>query len=249
MPLTLTRRASLPGLFIAGTDTDVGKTVIAAAIARWFAVRKKTVAVLKPVASGCVRRREGLVSEDAELLAAASDTRHPLDLICPNRYVEPLAPHVAALREKRPMDWDAVQRSIDIMSRGADVMIVEGAGGVMVPLDEHTLVRDVIVALGYSVIVVARPGLGTINHTLLTIESLRNAGAHVGGVVINRYPTDTPGVAEETNPAQIQRIGQTPVLCLTPDEPFTPPHLPPGITNAIAQVDWESVMKLPVASG
>jgi len=232
------RPLPIPGLFVTGTDTHIGKTVVAAAIARWFYRQGNIVAVLKPAASGCEHRREGLVSDDAELLAAASETRHPLDLICPNRFAEPLAPAVAARRANVPMDWPAVQRSIDIMAVGADVMIVEGAGGLLVPMDERTLVRDVIVALRIPAVVVARASLGTINHTLLTIESLRSAGVEVAGVVINRYPPDVAGIAEETSPGEISRIGKVPVLCLVPDEPFTPPHLPAGVMSAIGQVDW-----------
>src|SRR5439155_13948892 len=102
------------------------KTIVAGAIADWFRRRGRRVAVLKPVATGCVHRREGLVSEDAEFLAACAEARHPLDLICPQRYVEPLAPAVAAEREGRPLDWEAVQRSIDLMAADSDVLIVEG---------------------------------------------------------------------------------------------------------------------------
>jgi dethiobiotin synthetase len=240
--ISLQLQTPLPGFFITGTDTNVGKTVIGAAIAQWFVAQNKKVMVLKPVASGCVRTHEGLVSEDAELLRAASNTHHPLDLICPNRYAEPLAPHVAALREKRPMDWDAVQHSMDVMSRDADVMIIEGAGGIMVPLDEQTLVLDVIIAMKLPVVVVARAGLGTINHTVLTVQSLRAVGARVAGVVINHYPVNKPGTAEQTNPQQIARIAQTPVLCLVPAEPFTPPHLSAGITSAVAQVNWTTLL-------
>src|SRR5947208_1592785 len=109
----------IPGLFVTGTDTDVGKTVIAGAIADWFHRRGKTVAVLKPVATGCVKRREGLVSEDAELLAVCASSRHPLDLICPQRYLEPLAPSVSARRAKQPLDWEAIARSIRLMSPGS----------------------------------------------------------------------------------------------------------------------------------
>src|SRR5579864_984896 len=94
----------IPGLFVTGTDTGVGKTVVAGAIAQWFARRGAAVAVCKPMATGCVRRREGLVSEDAEFLASAADSRHPLDLICPQRYAEPLAPAVAAERAGQPVD-------------------------------------------------------------------------------------------------------------------------------------------------
>src|SRR5436189_3788940 len=106
----------IPGLFITGTDTGVGKTVVAGAIADWFRRRGNRVAVLKPVGTGCERRREGLVSEDAEFLAVCADARHPLDLICPQRYAEPLAPAVAAERAGEPVDWASVQRSIDIMA-------------------------------------------------------------------------------------------------------------------------------------
>src|SRR5687768_8214223 len=98
------RPSPLPGLFITGTDTGVGKTVVAGAIADWFRRRGDRVAVLKPVGTGCVRRREGLVSEDAEFLAHCADSRHPLDLICPQRYAEPLAPAIAAERAAQPLD-------------------------------------------------------------------------------------------------------------------------------------------------
>ena len=233
-------RLSIPSIFVTGTDTGVGKTHVTAAMARTLRHIGRRVAVLKPVATGCSRRREGLVSEDAELLAAASDTHHPLDLICPNRYEEPLAPAIAARRAKVEMDWDAVARSIQIMSRDADCMIVEGAGGVLVPLDDRYTVRDLIVALGTPAIVVARPGLGTINHTLLTIESLRSAGVTVAGVVINRYPIDQAGVAEETAPREIERLGKVPILAILPDEPFAAPHIGPSIMAAIGQVDWEA---------
>src|SRR3954471_2351675 len=129
------RPPTIPGLFITGTDTGVGKTLVAGAIADWFRRRHQCVGVLKPVATGCVHRREGLVSEDAEFLAHCADSRFPLDVICPQRYSEPLAPAVAAERATQPLDWDAVQRSIRMIERGSDVLIVEGVGGAMVPLD------------------------------------------------------------------------------------------------------------------
>src|SRR3982751_719114 len=99
------RRVSIPSLLVTGTDTGVGKTLVAAAIGDWFRRQGAKVAVLKPCATGCVKRREGLVSEDAEFLAHCADARHPLDLICPQRYVEPLAPAVAAERTGQPVDW------------------------------------------------------------------------------------------------------------------------------------------------
>ena len=234
------RPVRIPGLFVTGTDTGVGKTVIAGAIAAWLRSQGSRVAVCKPIATGCERRREGLVSEDAEFLAHCADSPHPLDLICPQRYAEPLAPAVAAERARQPVDWPAVERSLDLMSRDSDVMIVEGVGGVMVPLDERHTVLDLAAWLKLPAVVVTRAGLGTINHTLLTLRALRDV-ARLAGVVVNRYPVDTPGVAEETNPRIIAAWGHVPILCVTPDEPLTPdpPRLPPGIVAAVGAVDWQ----------
>src|SRR5436305_418594 len=131
-----------PGLFITGTDTEIGKTVVAGAIAQWFRRREFRVGVCKPVATGCVRRREGLVSEDAEFLAHCADAPGPLDLICPQRYVEPLAPAVAAEHANQPLDWSAIDRALQDIAAASDVVIVEGVGGLMVPLDPKHTVLD-----------------------------------------------------------------------------------------------------------
>lgn len=238
----------IPGLFITGTDTGVGKTIIAGAIARWFAKREGVRAgVCKLAATGCVRRREGLVSEDAEFLAHCADTRFPLDLVCPQRFVEPLAPAVAADRAKQPLDWDAINRALSLMAAGSDVMIVEGVGGIMVPMDDQHTVLDVAQWLRLPTVIVARPALGTINHTLLTLHALRSRRVPVAGVVINRYPTDTPDTAEETSPKAIEKWGKVPVLCIVPDEPLPSDPaqmpIPPGIAAAINTVDWMKFAK------
>ena len=236
------RPLPIPGLFVTGTDTGVGKTIIAAALADYFRYRGRSVAVLKPIATGCENRREGLVSEDAEWLASAADTSHPLDLVCPVRYAEPLAPAVAARRANQPVDWAAVQRSIDLMSKDADLMIVEGVGGAMVPLDERTIAQDLAVQLQIPAIVVAKPGLGTINHTALTVASLARANVPIAGIVINQYPAESASVAEETNPHEIERLTRVPVLAIVPQEKLSPPTLPPGVVAAIERVDWAGVL-------
>lgn len=176
---------SIPGLFVTGTDTGVGKTVVAGAIANWFKRRQKKVAVCKIAATGCEMRREGLVSEDAEFLAVCADARHPLDLIAPQRYSEPLAPAIAAERAKRPIDWFLINNSIRLMSRGSDLMIVEGVGGVMVPLDEEHTVLDWMVALDAPAIVVAGTYLGTISHTLTALDALKRADVKIAALVLN----------------------------------------------------------------
>jgi dethiobiotin synthetase len=232
-------RLTIPGLFITGTDTDVGKTLVAGAIADWFVRREFRVAVSKPVATGCPRRREGLVSEDAEFLAQHADAKFPLDVICPQRFAEPLAPAIAAERAGQNLDWPAIQRSLDEMSAVSAVIIVEGVGGIMVPMDSKITVLDVAAWLGLPVIIVARAGLGTINQTLLTIAALKTRGIKPAGVVINRYPSETPGVAEETNPRAIEKWGKTPVLCLVPQFAGSAiPDLPKEVVAAIETVNW-----------
>ncbi|MGA3066435.1 MAG: dethiobiotin synthase [Tepidisphaeraceae bacterium] len=232
--------ASIPGLFITGTDTGVGKTMVAGAIAGWFARRRFRVAVSKPIATGCVLRREGLVSEDAEFLAHHADARFPLNVICPQRFAEPLAPAVAAQRAGQTIDWGTIDRAIQVMSSQSDILIVEGVGGVCVPVDPSHMVLDMIRWLKLPTVIVARAGLGTINHTILTIEALRRNGAAIAGVVINQYPPETPGIAEETNPRAIETWGKTPVLCLAPKFALpAAPELPGDFLAAIEPVDWE----------
>jgi dethiobiotin synthetase len=232
-------RIQIPGLFITGTDTGVGKTVVAGGIAAWFVRRGVRVGVCKPIATGCPHRREGLVSEDAEFLAHHADSEFPLDVICPQRYAEPLAPAIAAERARQPVDWGAIERSLKTIAGRSGVMIVEGVGGVCVPLDSEKTVLDMAKSLGLPAIIVARAGLGTINHTLLTISALRAAGVRVAGIVVNQYPAETPGIAEETNPRAIERWGKVAVLCLAPAMASPPqPNLPEDFMAAIESVDW-----------
>jgi dethiobiotin synthetase len=232
----------IPSLLITGTDTGIGKTIIAASIARILHEQGHRVAVFKPAGSGCVHRREGLVSEDAELLAHCANAKHPLDLICPQRYAEPLAPAIAAERAKQPLDWETIDRSIHLMSRNSDVMIIEGIGGLLVPMDGKHTFLDVAEWLAAPAVIVARPALGTINHTLLTLQALRSRDIRIAGVVINRYPTDTPGLAEETNPRAIEKWGKVPILAIVPDTPIpkavTPHPIPAAILDSLRLVDW-----------
>ena len=132
-----------------------------------------------------------------------------------------------------------MEKSITEISRTSDCLIVEGVGGVMVPLDAKYTVLDLMKWLGLPVFIVARAGLGTINHTLLTATVLRQAGVKIAGVVINQYPDGTPDLAEETNPRAIEKWGGLSVLCLaTKFEGTADPELPPDFVAAIDSVDW-----------
>jgi dethiobiotin synthetase len=232
------KSVKIPGLFITATDTGVGKTVIASAIANWFHRRGKRVGVCKIAATGCVWRGDRLVSEDAESLARASESRFPLEVICPIRYVEPLAPAVAAERAGIPLDWSLLQQSLDTLAFQSDVLIVEGVGGVMVPMDDRHTVLDAAAWLKLPTVVVARPALGTINHTVLTVNALRRAGVDVAGVVINRCLANSTDVAEQTNPAAIEKWGRVPVLCRVPEEAISPNHPSAGLAAALESIDW-----------
>ena len=211
--------AELPrtaGLFITATDTGVGKTLITGAIARLLRKAGKKVGVLKPVASGCRHDREGLVSGDAEFLAVCAATDYPLSAITPVCYATPAAPLVCAEREGRSVDFEAIAAAYGFLCQTCDVVLVEGIGGVLVPLTETETILDVAAALDLPTVIVARPGLGTINHTLLTLAAVRAAGLPVAGVVINGYNAATAGVPEETASEIISRCGRTNVLTVVP---------------------------------
>ncbi|MBM4019692.1 MAG: dethiobiotin synthase [Planctomycetes bacterium] len=211
------------GLFITGTDTGVGKTVVAGAIARVLREAGRDVAVMKPVAAGCVRRREGLFSEDAEFLAHCAEAAEPLEEISPIRFAEPLAPTVAAARAHVEIDlapmWAAWRRLRD----AHEFLIVEGIGGILCPVTRKLFVADIAARMDLPVLVVARPHLGTINHTALTVEAARSRGLDVAGIVINRYNRDTEDVAQLTAPDEIQRVTGVPIWGLVPDDPQTDP--------------------------
>ena len=125
------------------------------------------------------------------------------------------------------------------MSSDADVMIVEGVGGAMVPIDDKHLAMDFARMLKIPAVIVARAALGTINHTLLTTRALKEAGVPVAGIVINQYPADSPGVAEETSPREIEKWAKVPVLAIVPQEKIPEGELAGGIVGAIDLVDWE----------
>jgi len=209
------------GLFITGTDTGVGKTVVTAALAIVLRRRGLDVGVMKPVATGCVRRREGLVSEDAEFLAQAADAPESLDEIAPIRLAEPLAPTVAAARAGRPLDLDPMWAAWRRLSMAHEIMLIEGIGGILCPVTPTESVADLARRFGLPVLVVARPTLGTINHTALTVEAARARGLKVAGIVINRYDRDREDVAQLTAPDEIQRVTGATVLGLVPDDKST----------------------------
>jgi dethiobiotin synthetase len=200
------RPAAARGLFITGTDSGVGKTIIAGALCRVLRDMGRRVGVMKPIAAGCEQRDRGrLVNEDAEFLAHCADTPRNLDDVNPVRYSEPLAPAVAAERSKTPVDFAAIGNAYDRICADCDVVVIEGVGGWKVPIHDRVMLSDLAVRFDLPVVVVARAGLGTINHTLLTIDAIRQTALPLAGVVLNHYQPDRATIAEETNPEVIAK--------------------------------------------
>jgi len=208
-------------VFVTGTDTGVGKTVIAAGLAAWARSRGCDVGVMKPVASGARRGRGGrLVSDDAAQLARAAGVTDALELVGPVCYQEPLAPYTAALRAHRRLSWSRITSAYARLSARHAFLIVEGIGGLLVPLSARRTVVDLIKALALPCVVVGRLRLGTLNHTLLTVRAALGEGLDVLGVILNESvppARDRAGqLAERTNPAMLQRLLPVPVLGTLP---------------------------------
>jgi dethiobiotin synthetase len=178
---------SPPGLFITGTDTNVGKTFVAAAIARDLARRGVRVGVYKPAASGCQAGAGGdLVSDDAVMLWEAAGRPGELAAVCPQRFAAPLAPHLAAKTVGRTLDEALLRSGLDDWRERSDFLLVEGAGGLMSPLGETRYVADLAAELRLPLIVVAPNELGVINQTLCTLLAAQAKGLPVAGIVLNR---------------------------------------------------------------
>ena len=181
------KRSRPSGLFVTGTDTGVGKTLVAAAVASLLRSKGMNVGVMKPVASGGVRVQgvDRLVSEDAVLLADSAKVSDDWALINPICFRKPIAPLTAARLERRPVRLAAIRQAFDALCARHDIVIVEGVGGWLVPLTARLTTADMARAMDLPVLVVSRPLLGTMNHTMLTIESIRRHRLAVFGLVFN----------------------------------------------------------------
>jgi dethiobiotin synthetase len=198
----------LRGLFVTGTDTGVGKTVLAAALVAALRADGVDVAAFKPAVTG-VDEPDHDRPPDHELLAAAAG--RPPDEVTPERFGPAVSPHLAAELAGTALDPAALVAA----ARGlrADVVVAEGVGGLLVPLTLGYTIRDFAVDLGWPVVVAARPGLGTINHSLLTVEAARAAGLDVRAVVLTPWPAQ-PGAMHRSNAEAIERLGAVEVATL-----------------------------------
>jgi dethiobiotin synthetase len=203
------------GCFVTGTDTGAGKTVVAAAIAAALRARGVRVAAWKPVVTGIDEPDPGGWPADHELLAAAAGGR--VDAVTSATFGPAVSPHLAAELAGRTLSLDALAAAGRAAAAGADVLVAEGVGGLLVPFGDFD-VRDLALALGLPLVVAARPGLGTINHSRLTLEVARAAGLDVRAVVLTPWPAE-PSVMERSNRATIARLGAVEVATLAATTP------------------------------
>ena len=202
------------GLFFTGTDTGVGKTYVAALVARTLAAQGRRVGVYKPAASGCRGEGDTLVSDDAVALWNAAGRPGELDRVCPQRFLAPLAPHLAARAEGARLDAELLRQGIDYWRDRSDVILVEGAGGLMSPLGEDEYVADLTYDFGFPLVIVARNALGTINQTLqtlITAAAFRD-GLPVAGIVLNSPSPPSGDPSTATNRQELQARAGAPIL-------------------------------------
>lgn len=218
------------GLFITGSDTDVGKTEITCGIARIWRKQGRSFAISKPIASG-----SPLGEGDAHKLAEAGGFSDAT-AISPITFADPVAPCVAARLRHEKLLFGDILSAIKRQGEGREGLLIEGVGGILCPLTESELVADLAKALDFPLLVVVRRSLGTLNHTLLTLEAARNRGLRVVGVIVNetRLPNS---LAEETNVEELRVRSDAPVLAVVPYHEGGYSHIIPQLET----IDWWSL--------
>ncbi len=208
-----------PGFIITGTDTDVGKTYVTQIIAKQFVKKEINIGLYKPACSGSELREDNKIKEgqkflwnDVELLFNAIDGQYDRSRICPQCFHAPVAPPVAAHLENKTVDSDLIYSGLKWWQDKVDLLLVEGVGGLLCPLSQEENIADFALKTGYPVIIVARLGLGTINHTLLTIEAAQSRGLKIAGIILNDTEQTISDISRKTNPEEIQKRTTIPLL-------------------------------------
>ncbi|MCK4909591.1 MAG: dethiobiotin synthase [Planctomycetes bacterium] len=218
--------------FITGTDTGVGKTVITAGLARILISKGYDVGIMKPITTGgkpklevrslksdknhSASRISNLVSPDVEFLVKATGITDPLHIISPIRLKHPLSPNLAAKLSRTRININKIWSAYRELQKRHEILLIEGIGGLMVPIKDNYFVADLVKRMGLPLIIVARPALGTINHTLLTIRYARSRKLKIKGFIINYDRPYRVGLAEKLGPKSISRISRVPCLGTIP---------------------------------
>ncbi len=203
--------------FITGTDTNIGKTFVSTGLARAFKRRGLSTGVMKPVETGCPTVGSALAPQDAIALKEASGSKDPIDLINPFRFAPALAPLGAAEMSGKAIAPDVIKSAFDLIRASHDATIVEGAGGLLVPVTLDMTMAGIARLLDIPVIIVAAQGLGVINHTAMTVECARARGISVAGIILNNLSEpDHHDISIKSNAASIERLTGARVLAEIP---------------------------------
>ncbi|MFT5526709.1 MAG: dethiobiotin synthetase [Pirellulaceae bacterium] len=224
------------GLFIAGTDTDVGKTYVTSLIAKSLVAAGHRVGVYKPVASGCSRVDGQLQADDAVAIWEAAGRPRSLNDVCPQAFEAPLAPQLAARAEGREIDEDLLFKGADVWGDDCDILLVEGVGGLMSPITDNLFVADIALELGYPILVVAANRIGVINQTLQTVITAATFrdGLPTAGIILNdvQQPSDVDP-SSNSNREQLELHCVPPLLS----------HVAYRDKQIDAAVDWMEIAK------
>jgi dethiobiotin synthetase len=200
------KNLSSRGLFITGTDTGVGKTLVGAGLVASLRNSGMDIGVMKPIETGFSLR-----TSDAVFLKKIAGVKDSLDSICPYRLKHPLSPFTAAKIEKVSIRFERIARAYEGLLQNHQALLLEGAGGLLVPITREKMMADLALYLKLPVLIISRTGLGTINHTLLSVEVARQRGVEVAGVIFN-HSGRRRGLAERTNPSVIRQFLDVPIL-------------------------------------
>ncbi|MEW6234063.1 MAG: dethiobiotin synthase [Candidatus Omnitrophota bacterium] len=225
----------MKGFFITGTDTGIGKTLITSLLALGLRRQGVHVCPVKPIGAGGVFIENRLISEDVLVYRRVADIEEPASLLNPICFQRAVSPHFAAELEGRPIVSCQIIKSLEKISARYDVLLVEGVGGWMVPLNGEYLVADLAKALKLPILVASANRLGTLNHTLLTLASIRQSGCSLAGVVFTHSQPDAPADLARNNIETIEKIGKTAILGSIP---FLEPQL---LENPDRELLWRKI--------
>ncbi|PKM94649.1 MAG: dethiobiotin synthase [Firmicutes bacterium HGW-Firmicutes-1] len=203
------------GVFIIGTDTDVGKTVVSAGLMHLLRKNGYTACYFKPVLSGAIEDHRELIPGDTRFVKTVANLEETLENMTPYKFQTPVAPHLASKIENIPIQVEVIKKSYQNLCEKYSYILAEGAGGLVVPLtEEGYMLYNLVLDFELPIIIVARPGLGTINHTVMTVRYAQNLGITVKGIIINGY--DDANVCHMDNKITIEKLTNVPILGLIP---------------------------------
>ena len=204
------------GFFITGTDTGVGKTIMAGAVIKALNFLGYKTGAMKPIESGCGREGDMLIPFDGMFLKQVAHIDEQITLITPCCLESPLAPLSASEADRKEVDIEEIRKSFLVLSKKYEAMVIEGIGGLMVPVRKDYYVIDIAREFGLPLLLVARPGMGTVNHTMLSVNCALREGLEVAGVIINYSQPPDNSLAEKTNPQLLGQICPVPILGIFP---------------------------------